>query len=59
MRRLAEHAGVSFAQILFVGDALYPGGNDYPVRAAGIDTIAVRDVAETRSIVAAVIACLQ
>lgn len=59
MRRLAEHTNVSPAQILFVGDALYPGGNDYPVKAAGIDTIAVRDVAETRSIVAAVIACLR
>lgn len=57
MRRLAEHADVASAQFLFVGDALYPGGNDYPVKAAGIDSIAVRDVAETRSVIEAVIAC--
>jgi len=56
--RLSEHSGVAPEAILFLGDAIYPGGNDYPVRAAGIDTVAVRDVAETASVVRGVTFCL-
>lgn len=59
VRRLAEHSGVASDAILFLGDAIYPGGNDDPVRAAGIDTVAVRDVQETASVVRGLIACLQ
>jgi len=59
MHRLTAQSGIAFEQILFMGDAIYPGGNDDPVRIAGIDTIRVRDVAETRTAIAAVIACLK
>ena len=59
MRRLTEQAGISFANILFMGDAIFPGGNDDPVRQAGIDAIRVRDPAETETAIQAVIACLQ
>ena len=58
MRRLIEQSGRTAEEILFLGDAIYPGGNDYPVKAAGIDTIAVRDVGDTQAAVAAIIACL-
>jgi phosphomannomutase len=59
MRRLAENSGVPPEQMLFFGDAIYPGGNDDPVRAAGIDSVCVRDVHETATAVSAVIACLK
>ncbi|MDO7844380.1 HAD-IIB family hydrolase [Sphingomonas immobilis] len=59
MRRLCEHAGIAFENILFMGDAIYPGGNDDPVRAAGIDSIKVRDVADTSVAITAVVACLK
>ena len=58
MRRLSEVSGVAAQEILFMGDAIYPGGNDDPVREAGIDVVRVRDVAETRTAITAVIACL-
>ena len=58
MRKLAEVAGVPGADMIFVGDALYPGGNDYPVLAAGIDTIAVRDITETKRIIETIVFCL-
>ncbi len=58
IRKLAEATGVPVADMIFVGDALYPGGNDYPVRAAGIDTIAVRDVTETKRIIETIVLCL-
>ncbi|WP_313537497.1 HAD-IIB family hydrolase [Sphingomonas sp.] len=54
--RLVEHAAVAREAILFFGDAIYPGGNDDPVRAAGIDSVRVRDPAETGAILDAVVA---
>ena len=59
MTRLQAAAGCGADDILFMGDAIYPGGNDDPVRAAGIDVVKVRDVDETMSAVTAVIACLK
>jgi phosphomannomutase len=59
MRKLTEYSGVPAEQILFLGDAIFPGGNDNPVPEMGIDSIKVRDPEETRSAVTAVIACLK
>lgn len=59
MRKLEEHSGVPQAEMLFMGDAIYPGGNDDAVRQAGIDVIKVRDVQDTATAVTAVIACLK
>lgn len=33
----------------FFGNALFPGGDGYPVRKAGIEAISVRDVIETKA----------
>jgi len=41
MKQLAEHTGVALARMLFVGDRLDEGGNDYPVKALGVPTVAV------------------
>ncbi|OGL22037.1 HAD family hydrolase [Candidatus Saccharibacteria bacterium RIFCSPHIGHO2_01_FULL_45_15] len=41
MRKLIEALGISKDEILFLGDKLNEGGNDYPVKAMGIDSIAV------------------
>lgn len=51
MHKLAQFALVDFAEMIFVGDALFPGGNDFPVREAGIDSIAVRDTEETKRVI--------
>lgn len=59
MRRLADQSGVPVEHMLFMGDAIYPGGNDDPVREAGMDTVAVRDPQETQSVVSAIITCLR
>lgn len=37
MRKLEEHTGISLDDMLFVGDRLDPDGNDYPVKALGVD----------------------
>lgn len=59
MRRLAEVSGIATADMIFIGDALYPGGNDFPVHEGGTDTIAVRDVHETKRVIETIILCLQ
>jgi phosphomannomutase len=59
MERLAELSGFSKDEMLFFGDALYPGGNDAPVReTAGIDAVQVYDVDQTKRALEAVILCL-
>jgi HAD superfamily hydrolase (TIGR01484 family) len=50
--------GISLEEMLFVGDALFVGGNDYPVKEAGVVSIAVRGPNETKPVTAAIIACL-
>ena len=45
-------------EMLFAGDAIFPGGNDYPAQEAGVDSILVRDPWETARVIQTVIACL-
>ena len=60
MERLAELSGIAKAEMLFFGDALYEGGNDAPVReTAGIDSVQVYSVDETKRGVEATILCLR
>jgi hypothetical protein len=48
---------IPFAAMLYVGDALFPGGNDYPARSTGVTCIQVRDPEETKRVIETVIAC--
>jgi len=41
--KLSELTGISFAEMLFIGDRLDPDGNDFPVIRLGIPTVAVTD----------------
>lgn len=41
MTELAERTGIPLSDMLFYGDRLDEGGNDYPVRALGVRSIAV------------------
>ncbi|MGN9913374.1 HAD-IIB family hydrolase [Phytohabitans sp. LJ34] len=41
MGKLIEHLGLAIEEVLFVGDRLDEGGNDYPVKAMGIRSVAV------------------
>ncbi len=47
---LAAHS-LTKADMSFVGDALFEGGNDYSVALAGIDTIMVKNPAETANLI--------
>ncbi len=41
--RLVEALGAKKEDVLFMGDRMFEGGNDYPVKAAGYDSIYVKD----------------
>ncbi|HEU4715515.1 MAG TPA: HAD-IIB family hydrolase [Candidatus Saccharimonadales bacterium] len=41
MKKLIETLDISKDEVLFIGDKLQEGGNDYPVKAMGIDSIEV------------------
>jgi HAD superfamily hydrolase (TIGR01484 family) len=47
MEKLIEAIEISKGEILFIGDKLQEGGNDYPVKAMGIDSIEVRHQDDT------------
>jgi len=41
-----------------ITDALFPGGNDYPAKEAGVYSIRVRDCQETKRVIEAIRGCL-
>ncbi|MDQ5972164.1 MAG: hypothetical protein QG553_323 [Patescibacteria group bacterium] len=51
MEKLIEALKISKDEILFIGDKLQEGGNDYPVKAMGIDTIAVERWEDTAFVI--------
>ncbi|TRW47495.1 HAD-IIB family hydrolase [Georgenia yuyongxinii] len=58
MTRLSEQTGIELADMLFVGDRLDKGGNDYPVVRLGMPTHAVEDWQETADLVERIVASL-
>ena len=46
IKEFVQHHGFDFNEILFIGDKLYPGGNDYPA-AKIVDCISVRNPEDT------------
>jgi phosphomannomutase len=51
INKLIEHFKLAKEDILFVGDAVYENGNDYPVFLMGIKTIKVSGPEETKQII--------
>ena len=58
IRKLHDTLGIAIDEMIFIGDALFPGGNDYPAKEAGVLSIQVRDVEETKRVVEAILASL-
>ena len=57
MHKLKEVLKIGIADMLFIGDALFAGGNDHPAKTTGADCIQVRDPDETKRVIEAIIAC--
>ena len=58
IRKLRDLLSISLKDMIYIGDALFPGGNDYPAKEAGVVCIAVRGPNETKPVTEAILACL-
>ena len=55
LKQIEKYVKVKIKDMLFVGDAIFPGGNDYAVTKTKVDYIPVTDPEETKKIIRAVL----
>lgn len=48
IQQIEKQLGIKIEEILYIGDALFEGGNDYPVKQMGVDCIAVDSPEDTK-----------
>ncbi len=58
IKKLCETLGVTIPEMTYVGDALFPGGNDYPAKEAGVACIQVKDPTECKRVIETMLTCL-
>jgi phosphomannomutase len=58
IRKLRDILGTTIEEMIYIGDALFPGGNDYPAEQAGVVSIAVRGPDDTKRVIETILACL-
>ncbi|MDB5238695.1 MAG: Phosphomannomutase [Candidatus Parcubacteria bacterium] len=51
IHKLEQHLNIPISNMIFVGDALFFGGNDYPAKTTGVDCIQVSGPEETTRLV--------
>lgn len=55
IHKIEEILKITISDMMFVGDALFKGGNDYPARSTGVECIQVRDPEETKRIIETIV----
>ncbi|WP_183558739.1 HAD-IIB family hydrolase [Mucilaginibacter sp. SP1R1] len=58
IQKLQQTLRIKIAEMIFIGDALFEGGNDHPALTTGVECIQIRDPEETKSVIKGIIACL-
>jgi HAD superfamily hydrolase (TIGR01484 family) len=56
--KLRDTLHLSLKEMVYVGDALFPGGNDYPAEQAGVVSIPVKGPDDTNVVITTILACL-
>jgi len=56
--KLKDVLHLSLQEMAYIGDALFPGGNDYPAEQAGVVSIPVEGPKDTNLAITTIIACL-
>lgn len=51
IRQIRKYLGVSIKNMLFVGDALFPGGNDCAVLRAGVLSVEIKSLEDTKRLI--------
>ncbi len=55
IKKMEEHLGVKKIEMLFIGDKIFPGGNDYAAKEAGVECIQVANPEETKKQIARIL----
>ncbi len=55
IKKINEILGYAFDEMMFIGDALFEGGNDYPVKRTGVECIQVKGPQDTEKILKEII----
>lgn len=58
IRKLRDILHIPIDEMVFIGDAVFPGGNDYPAKEAGALSIEIKDPHETKRVIETIVACL-
>jgi len=56
--KLRDTLHLSLKEMIYIGDALFPGGNDYPAEEAGVVSIPVKGPDDTNLVINTILACL-
>jgi HAD superfamily hydrolase (TIGR01484 family) len=56
--KLRDTLDISLKEMIYIGDALFPGGNDYPAEKAGVVSIPVKGPDDTNLVIETILACL-
>jgi HAD superfamily hydrolase (TIGR01484 family) len=56
--KLRDTLHLSLKEMVYIGDALFPGGNDYPAEEAGVVSIPVKGPEDTDVVIKTILACL-
>jgi len=58
IKKLRDTLDIAIDDMIFIGDALFPGGNDYPAKETGVVSIRIRDPEESKHMIEVIITCL-
>jgi len=58
MFKLRDILDIKISEMIFIGDAIFPGGNDYPAKQSGAFSICVKDPNETKRVIEGIIGSL-
>jgi HAD superfamily hydrolase (TIGR01484 family) len=56
--KLRDTLHLSLKEMIYIGDALFPGGNDYPAEEMGVVSIPVKGPDDTSVVIKTILACL-
>ena len=58
IKKLRDILGITIDEMIFIGDALFSGGNDYPAIEAGVVSIRIKNPKETKLVIETIVACM-
>jgi phosphomannomutase len=58
MLKLRDVLDLKIKEMIFIGDAIFPGGNDYPAKESGAFSVCISGPNETKRVIEGIIGCL-